>query len=117
MLKPKWLLHVEGAAALLAAGMLYRQSQGGWLLFSLLFLVPDVFMLGYLFGQKMGAILYNLAHTYTLPLLWLAMVWLNGPLWCRWAGLIWIAHIGWDRLLGYGLKYENSFKETHLQRA
>jgi len=116
MLKPKWLLHVEGGAALLLAGILYRQSQGSWRLFALLFLVPDLFMLGYLFGKRVGAILYNLAHTYTLPLLWLAAFWVPGPISYRWLGLIWIAHIGWDRLIGYGLKYETSFKETHLQR-
>lgn len=116
MLKPKWLLHVEGGAVLLLAGILYHQSQGGWLLFALLFLVPDLFMIGYLFSKRAGAILYNLAHTYTVPLLWLVVVWANGPIWYRWLGLIWMAHIGWDRLIGYGLKYETDFKDTHLQR-
>jgi hypothetical protein len=116
MLKPKWLLHAEGGAALLIAGILYRQSHGSWLLFALLFLVPDLFMFGYLLSKKTGAILYNLAHTYALPLLWLAAIWTNGPILYRSLGLIWIAHIGWDRLIGYGLKYGTNFKDTHLQR-
>ena len=53
-------------------------------------------MLGYLFSKRAGAMLYKLAHTYTVPLLWLAAVWMNGPISYRWLGLIWIAHIGWD---------------------
>ncbi len=116
MLKPKWLLHAEGGAVLVAAVVFYGHLHGNWTLFALLFLAPDLFMAGYLFNKGFGAMTYNLAHTYTLPLILTTVAWLNGSAACGWVGLIWFAHIGWDRLIGYGLKYENSFKETHLQR-
>ena len=73
-------------------------------------------MLGYLFGKKVGAIAYNSAHTYLAPFFLWALCYLGYrpsllPL-CA----IWIAHIGFDRLLGYGLKYATHFKDTHLSR-
>ena len=73
-------------------------------------------MLGYIAGNKVGALSYNLAHTYALPACLVAVYWFVGHPWCLWLGLICLAHIGFDRLLGYGLKYETAFKDTHLQR-
>jgi len=116
MTKPKLLLQIEGGAVLLAAGILYHQSHGSWLWFALLFLVPDFSMLGYLANKKLGALFYNLAHTYTAPFLALSALWFSGQTSYSWLILIWFAHIGMDRLLGYGLKYETAFKDTHLQR-
>ena len=115
-MKPKLLLHFEGAAVLLVASYLYYHTEASWRLFAALFLVPDLSMFGYLINRKVGAIFYNLAHTYTAPLLaWLILLIIQqSPLY--WLVLIWFAHIGWDRLLGYGLKYETAFKDTHLQR-
>jgi hypothetical protein len=81
-----------------------------------LFLTPDLFMLGYLAGNKVGAFGYNVAHTYTAPVLAWSALWFSGETSGYWLVLIWVAHIGWDRLLGYGLKYETAFKDTHLQR-
>ena len=85
------------------------------LLFTLLFLTPDLFMLGYLLNVRIGAATYNLAHTLTLPLALLLISHIQ-----RWPltaaiALIWITHIAFDRLLGYGLKYPTHFKDTHLQ--
>jgi hypothetical protein len=72
-------------------------------------------MLGYLKDARLGAALYNVAHTLTIPLLFL----LVALLWPASAyppyALIWLAHIGFDRMLGYGLKYPTIFKDTHLQ--
>jgi hypothetical protein len=116
MLKPKLLLQIEGAAVLSAAGIVYQQSQGGWLWFGLLFFAPDFSMLGYLAGKKAGAAAYNLAHTYTAPILLLLVLWFSGRTAQAWPAWIWLAHIGFDRLVGYGLKYETAFKDTHLQR-
>ena len=116
MLKPRLLLHIEGAAVLLATCILYQRSHGSWLWFSLLFLAPDFSMLGYLANKKMGAAIYNIAHTYTAPLLLRSVLSLSGQTSYVWLGLIWLAHIGFDRLLGYGLKYETAFKDTHCQR-
>jgi hypothetical protein len=111
---PKRLLHLEGLIVLAAAMVAYRVLGDSWLKFVLLFLAPDVFMAGYFFDAKTGAAVYNLGHTYTAPfLLWLA-------LYCAHASsffficVIWAAHIGFDRFLGYGLKYTTVFKDTHL---
>ena len=115
--KPRWMLHVEGAVIIGLAVYFYRSGGYRWWLFAVLFLAPDVFMLGYLKGARWGAAVYNLAHTVTLPLLLLAGALLFGaPQGIPYA-LIWIAHIGIDRALGYGLKYPTFFKDTHLQRA
>jgi hypothetical protein len=116
MLKPKPLLHIEGAAVLISACVLYRQSQAAWLWFGLLFFAPDLSMLGYFAGKKLGSALYNLVHTYTAPILALSTLWFSGRTSHSWVILIWLAHVGFDRMLGYGLKYETAFKDTHLQR-
>lgn len=111
---PKIMLQLEAAGVLAAAVMAYAWNGGGWLMFALLFLVPDVSMLGYLGGGKLGAAIYNLAHTYMLPALLAAYgLYQSQPLALDFA-LIWIAHIGFDRLLGFGLKYQTAFRHTHL---
>jgi hypothetical protein len=116
MLHPKSLLHIEGAAVLIATCIFYQQPHDHWLWFGLLFLAPDFSMLGYLAGKKPGAVFYNLGHTYAAPFLLLLVLWLSGQTAYAWLALIWLAHIGFDRMLGYGLKYETAFKDTHLQR-
>jgi hypothetical protein len=116
MIKPKFLLHLEGAAVLLATCIFYRQHHGNWLWFALLILAPDFFMLGYLANKTVGAAFYNLSHTYVAPLLLLSGLWLTGQSLYSWLVVIWLAHIGADRMLGFGLKYETGFKDTHLQR-
>jgi hypothetical protein len=116
MTAPKTLLHLEGAAALFAACVGYHELHGNWLLFAVLFLAPDIFMLGYLLNNKIGAAAYNAVHTYTAPLVLLAILWLTGQIQQLPLVLIWIVHIGMDRMLGYGLKYETAFKDTHLNR-
>ena len=114
--RPKVLLHVEGAAVLAGAALVYGLSGHSWLRFSLLFFVPDVSMLGYAGGPRLGAALYNLIHSYTLPLLILAAVITQHRGDLMPYALIWLAHIGFDRMLGYGLKYPTQFKDTHLGR-
>ncbi len=86
------------------------------MLFFLLFLWPDLFMLGYLANARLGAALYNLAHTEAFPLLLGAAAVFEDWRKVLSFALIWLAHIGFDRLLGYGLKYPTFFKDTHLQR-
>jgi|ERR1035438_2665147 hypothetical protein len=116
MTKPKLLLRVEGGAVLLAACVVYHQAHGSWFWFGLLFLTPDFSMLGYLANNRLGAYLYNLAHTYTAPFLASLALRIFRQTTFFWLILIWFAHIGLDRLLGYGLKYETAFKDMHLQR-
>lgn len=116
MFTPKMLLHLEGVVLLTAALALYAQSGGSWWLFALLLFAPDISMVGYLANQKIGAQTYNVIHIYLLPALLAAYGWFAAaPLACQ-VALIWFAHIGMDRMLGYGLKYETAFKDTHLQR-
>jgi Domain of unknown function (DUF4260) len=112
---PSILLRTEEAALLLATLFVYQHLQASWLLFALLFLTPDLSMLGYTLNPRIGAATYNLAHTLTLPLALLFLSYLqHWPLAASLA-LIWTAHIAFDRLLGYGLKYPTYFKDTHLQ--
>jgi hypothetical protein len=113
---PGYLLRAEGAVVLSVSIAAYHELHGSWLLFFLLFLWPDLFMLGYLANPRLGATLYNLVHTYAWPLLLGAAAvfehWEKALL----LAIIWTAHIGLDRMLGYGLKYPTFFKDTHLQR-
>jgi hypothetical protein len=116
LLAPGALLRVEGAALLAAAVAFYFVQGGGWLPFVLLLLVPDLAALGYLANARVGSALYNLAHTTTLPLALLAGGLLTGATTAALVAAIWLTHIGMDRLLGYGLKYPTTFKDTHLGR-
>jgi hypothetical protein len=113
---PGRLLRLEGIVVLGAALVLYFDSGYGWLLLVLLFLAPDLSMLGYLGGPALGAATYDVVHTYALPVALGAVGLLTGEDLATLLALVWIAHIGMDRALGYGLKYPSGFKDTHLQR-
>jgi hypothetical protein len=115
LIRPSVLLRIEEAGLLAAAIALYVHFHFSWELFAVLFLAPDLFMLGYLVNPRVGAALYNLAHTLTGPLVLFALA-------CRAQhpiglaiSIIWAAHIAVDRMLGFGLKYPGEFKDTHLQ--
>lgn len=95
---------------------LYFHEGFGWLLLVLLLLAPDLAMLGYAAGERVGAAAYDLAHTEILPIALAVTGVLDGSDLALQLGLIWLAHIGVDRLVGYGLKYPSGFKDTHLQR-
>ncbi len=113
---PRLLLRAEGAALLAVAAQLYGKTGASWWLFAILFLAPDLSFLGYLLGPRAGAIAYNAAHTLVGPaLIGIAGLWLADVAIIALA-LIWAAHIGFDRLLGYGLKYATGFGFTHLGR-
>jgi hypothetical protein len=92
----------------------FSQSGWSWWWFGLLLLVPDVSMVGYLAKPDVGATTYNLGHTIVFPGLILGWYLLGGPLSALAIGSIWLAHIGLDRMLGYGLKYADDFTHTHL---
>jgi len=111
---PNHILRAEGLALLAAATVAYAQTGSGWALFAILFLAPDVFMLGYLHGTRLGSWSYNLGHSTILPFTLIAIgLAFSVPLTMA-VGLIWMAHIGFDRAMGYGLKYPDDFKHTHL---
>ena len=113
---PRRLLHLEGPAVAAGALVLYFDAGNGWLLLVLLALAPDLSMLGYFGGPRVGALAYDLVHTYVGPLALGVVGVLVGADLAMQLALIWAAHIGADRLLGYGLKYPSAFKDTHLQR-
>ena len=110
------LLRLEAGLALAAALLGYSALSGNWLLFALLFLVPDLTMLGYLRNPGIGAVVYNAGHTYISPAA-LALVGFvaSAPLAEQFA-IIWAAHIAFDRVLGFGLKYPGRFADTHLSQ-
>ncbi|MBB4225351.1 DUF4260 domain-containing protein [Variovorax guangxiensis] len=110
------LLRLEGAVVLGVALAAYAQFGAGWGVFALWLLAPDLSLLGYLAGPRTGAALYNAAHSYVGPVLLLALGVLAAMPWAVAGSLIWLAHIGMDHALGYGLKYASGFAATHLGR-
>jgi hypothetical protein len=114
--KPGILLRTEGAF-LFALSLIFYQSLGArWWVFIAAFLWPDLFMVGYLISVRLGSQLYNLVHTYILPFALVAVSYYKQSKALMSFALIWLAHIGLDRALGFGLKYPTFFKDTHLQR-
>ena len=113
---PGLLLRAEGLAIAAGALALYYDAGYDWLLLVVLVLAPDVGLLAYLFVPRAGSALYNALHTSVLPVaLGVAGVLAESELAIKLA-LIWLVHIGVDRLVGYGLKYPGDPKQTHLQR-
>jgi hypothetical protein len=114
---PAAFLRLESLAVVVASVALYFHGDyAAWAFFAFL-LAPDLSFAAYLAGPRVGALVYNLAHTYVFPVALAAGCLLTGD-----AGvpvqiaLIWAAHIGIDRVLGFGLKYPTAFKDTHLGR-
>lgn len=114
MIAPTLWLRLEGAAVFGAGLLAYFHMDGGWLLLFLLLLAPDLSMLGYLGGSRSGAAAYNVVHSYLLPIALLTIAWTAQQHLLLLSALIWISHIGMDRMLGYGLKLEAGFQHTHL---
>ncbi len=113
---PRRLLQLEGAILLTGALTAYTTTHEPWWLIPLTLLFPDLFAIGYLAGTRVGANLYNLVHTTALPAAVIAFAWSQHTPLAGALGLIWLAHIGMDRLLGYGLKYDDHFQHTHLSQ-
>ncbi|MGH2406431.1 MAG: DUF4260 domain-containing protein [bacterium] len=110
------LLRLEGLTVCALAIYWYAVGGGSWLWFAVFFLAPDLSMLGYLAGTRIGSVMYNLVHSYLAPAALLGGAWgFQMPVLLL-AGCVLAAHIGVDRLLGLGLKYPTGFKNTHLQR-
>ncbi len=110
------ILRLEGLFVLVAASAAYAKLGLGWGTFALFFLTPDLSFLGYLWGPRTGAVAYNSAHSYIGAVCCLLAAFLLQSPHLTAAGLIWCAHIGFDRALGYGLKYSTAFEFTHLGR-
>lgn len=113
--RPGFLLKLEGLTLFIGALVAYYTLGGNWWMFAAVLLVPDLFMIGYFLNPVWGAAGYNLGHTYLLPALLLGLGWMMGWQLAVLIAIIWFAHIGMDRTVGYGLKYSTNFKDTHLQ--
>jgi hypothetical protein len=109
----RWL-RAEGLAVLALALWLYARGGHSWWLLLVLFFVPDVAFIGYAVGPRVGGVVYNALHSYVGAVLAAVAAVSTGrsPV----VALIWAAHIGFDRFLGYGLKYPSAFGDTHLGR-
>jgi len=85
-----------------------------WWWYWVFFLAPDISMIGYIFNTRVGAALYNIGHHKGIAILAFAVgTILSSNVW-QFAGLIMLGHSSFDRVLGYGLKYPDHFKNTHL---
>jgi hypothetical protein len=113
---PRTLLRLEGLAVGAAALAVYFDRDYSLVLLLLLALAPDLSFVGYVAGTRVGAAAYNALHTYVGPVALGTIGLLADSNQSLQIALIWLAHIGIDRLLGYGLKYPTAFKNTHLQR-
>ena len=113
-MEPRTFLRLEGLTVLcLTLGGYFTLNGPIWLLI-IVALAPDLSMSGYLAGSRVGSLSYNVVHTYTLPLtLGVLSYWFDVRI-ALLVALIWAGHIGADRFVGYGLKFESGFKNTHL---
>jgi hypothetical protein len=110
------VLRLEGLTLMVGMTLLYAAWGGSWLLYALLFFVPDLSMLAYLSDSRFGSMIYNAAHSYMAPMTLMTLGFgFASPITLSIA-LIWLAHIGFDRALGYGLKYAAGFGFTHMGR-
>jgi hypothetical protein len=107
---------MEGLALLVVAVLWFASTGETWWWFAGLLLVPDISMAGYLVDPRVGAATYNTGHTLLIPALLGAWHWLDGPAFVAVVAAVWLAHIGMDRLFGYGLKHADDFGHTHLGR-
>jgi hypothetical protein len=110
----RYILRIEGLAVAAVSAVLYARTGASWWLFAALWLAPDLSMLGYLASPCRGARVYNAFHTYTVPIILGLLAWLLHAMALVPFALIWVNHIGVDRLLGFGLKYSTGFSWTHL---
>ncbi len=105
---------IEASTIFFVSLYLYWYLDFNLIVLILLLFVFDVFMIGYLFNSKIGAYCYNLGHSMIAPPILFAIGFATDARILIGFSLIWLAHIGMDRLLGYGLKFTTGFKETHL---
>jgi hypothetical protein len=110
------LLRLEGLTLFAGMVLLYWIWGGSWWVFVIMFLAPDLSFIAYLADPKTGAIVYNAAHSYMAPVSLLTAGFAAGEPLVLSIAMIWLAHIGIDRALGYGLKYQTGFGFTHLGR-
>ena len=110
------LLRLEGLTLFAGMTLLYAVWGGSWWIYLILFLLPDLSFVAYLADPRTGAIVYNAAHSYMAPMVLMVVGFGTASPLLLSIAMIWLAHIGVDRALGYGLKYQAGFGFTHLGR-
>jgi hypothetical protein len=110
------LLRLEGLTLFVGMTLLYAIWEGSWWVYAILFLAPDISFAAYLAGPRPGAVIYNAAHSYMAPVALMTTGFATSSPLVLSLAMIWLAHIGIDRALGYGLKYSRGFGFTHLGR-
>lgn len=110
----KKLISFEEAAMFGLSIYIFNQTHFAWWWYLLLIFTPDLGMLGYLAGNKTGAFTYNLLHHKAIAIVILCLGWYLSSEWTELAGIIMFGHSSIDRVLGYGLKFTDSFHHTHL---
>jgi hypothetical protein len=113
---PQRWLRLEAAVLLAGCLVAFSTTHRPWWLVAVAILLPDLVMVGYLGGTRLGAVFYNAAHSAPVPAVLIGLGWWQHEPLVLAIGLIWLAHIGMDRLMGYGLKYGDHFGHTHLGR-
>ena len=110
----KNLIRLEELAMFCLSIYLFNQTDLAWWWFPALILLPDLGMLGYIANAKSGAVMYNLFHHKAVAIALLCIGFYSADAWISLAGIILFGHSSMDRILGYGLKYNDDFKHTHL---
>ena len=110
------ILRAEQVALFLTGVIAYLALGGSWLLALPLLFAIDLSMVGYLGGPRLGAITYNAGHNLVLAVAAFGIGFWTGTPWLQLLAAVWVAHIGMDRSLGYGLKLPTDFRDTHLGR-
>ena len=113
---PRTVLRLEGLALFIGMTLLYYIWDGDWWVYAILFFVPDLSFAAYLSGPRFGALIYNAAHSYLAPMAMMTGGFATAEPLILSIAMIWLAHIGFDRALGYGLKYASGFGFTHMGR-
>jgi len=110
----KTILSLEEAAMFVLSIFLFAQTGFAWWWYLVLILAPDIGIVGYLFGSQVGAVAYNLFHHKAIAIVLFTIGWYASSDWVALSGIIMFGHSSLDRMLGYGLKYNDSFHHTHL---
>ncbi|MEX0630436.1 MAG: DUF4260 family protein [Chloroflexota bacterium] len=111
-----WILRIESAALGVLGIVSFLSLGGSRLVLIPALLAPDLSILGYAAGPRIGAVTYNLVHNWALPVGLALLAIVIRELWPLLAATAVAARVGWDRALGYGLKLPTGFKDTHLGR-
>ena len=110
----KNILKLEELAEFVLGILIFSRLEYIWWYFPLLLLTPDIGMLGYLVNTKIGAWSYNLFHHKAIAIIILVLGFFGNNQIVMLIGTILFAHAAFDRMMGYGLKYEDDFTNTHL---